>query len=203
MRNETLRIDITSRPDEDELLAEITTQEAYVGDVRQRDGELFLHLSAEIPLPVPVDDLERAIADIRCGLATSTIRTAAELRDALLDQQRRSERLSVPLGLWLSCLRDHPETGFAMADRSEAPRSVLAAVAVASDARTRSRLAMRSNAEPELLRFLAADPDEAVVGHVVAHPATPPDVVKALADHPWPKVSERARTRLPDPNPST
>lgn len=125
-----------------------------------------------------------------------TISSSAELRAALLDHERKAEELSASLGVWLTCLRDFPETSFAMADRRETPLPVLAVVAVSSNERSRSRIAMRSNADPELLRCLATDPDEGVVGHVASHPATPSAALRQLLDHPWTKVRERAQGRL-------
>lgn len=70
MSNETLRIVYASWPDDDDLVAEITTQEAYVGEVRRRGSGLFLHLSGEVPSPVPLGDLELAIAEIRQRLGS-------------------------------------------------------------------------------------------------------------------------------------
>lgn len=126
----------------------------------------------------------------------NVISSPPELRAALLDHERRPEHLWASLGIWLACLRDFPETSFAMADRAETPLPVLAAVAVSSNDRSRSRVAMRSNADPELLRLLATDPDDGVVGHVASHPATPSVALNQLLDHPWEKVRQRAQERL-------
>ena len=132
----------------------------------------------------------------------TTISSPPELRAALLDHERRLEHLSAPLGVWLTCLRDFPETSFAMADRAETPLPALAAVAVSPNERSRSRIAMRSNADPEILRLLATDPDDGVVGHVASHPATPSVALNQLLDHPWTKVRERAQEGLSGGEPS-
>lgn len=133
-----------------------------------------------------------------------TINTSSpsQLRVALLDHERRSESLAASLGVWLACLRDFPETSFAMADRAETPLPVLAAIVTSSDARSRSRVAMRAGVDPELLGVLATDSDDGVVGHVASHPNTPRSALRELLSHPWQKIQDRAQERLVGGGPS-
>ena len=125
-----------------------------------------------------------------------TIDAPADLGRALLDPEHASKLHEVPVGVWLECLRDFPETSFAMAHSRETPREVLAAIAIGPDVRSRSRLAMRADLDPELVRVLAGDPDSGVVGHASCHRNATQQVLEALATHPWAKVRDRALDRL-------
>lgn len=85
-----------------------------------------------------------------------------ELWRLLAEEFPRDDRIVAGETVWLNVLRDHPEGGFAIANRADAPEVAWLVIATAGDARARWRLAMRRNLPDRVRSMLASDPEETV-----------------------------------------
>jgi hypothetical protein len=88
--------------------------------------------------------------------------SAAELWRLLVEGIDRDDQIEAEDTVWLALLRDHPDAGFAVAHRGDAPEVAWLVVAAAGEDRARHRLAMRRKLPDRVRSLLATDPDETV-----------------------------------------
>lgn len=98
--------------------------------------------------------------------------------------------------VWLTLIRDHPESHFWIAHNKTIPVEILRILAGNDDSRVRSMVAMKHKTTADILRQLATDGHDAIRASVAGHRNTPDDVLIALCSDPWDEIRKAARANL-------
>ncbi|WP_367322736.1 hypothetical protein [Streptomyces sp. HUAS ZL42] len=109
---------------------------------------------------------------------------------------QRLKRDEAPVEVWREIVAEHPDMRFWVAFNRTVPVEVLRQLAQDADWRVRDKVASRRDTPPDVLGDLALDESDAVASSVAGNPSTPDTALRALIEHPWDQVSDKARQRL-------
>ncbi|WP_143020564.1 hypothetical protein [Sinosporangium album] len=98
--------------------------------------------------------------------------------------------------IWLELVTHHPEAHFWVAQNKTVPIEILRILAASSDWHTRSMVAAKNKATPDILEVLANDDHDAVRHTVAGHRNTPTNTLMTLCSDTWHEVRRTAQDNL-------